>query len=327
MPEVVFELCELAFNLWETPRLIWRALRNRPDLLYARYSLFTFAPAFTSSLLQITFVLEVNDATFITRTRPLALNWIASGIEKYVFQQASLCTTISREFADLACTRWSLGSEKFVVLPNAVTPERFSPGPPSAPSNGKVLGVVGAFVPWHGLDFLIDAVAELRRSHPELRVVLVGDGPIRGAVEAQVKRLQLEEVVRFTGFVPPALVPDYLRTIDVCILPDSNAHGSPMKLFEYMAMAKPTVAPRYSPIADVIEDGETGLLFTPRDLQDFCRQTERLLVDQALAQKIGCQARLAVLKKHTWESNVRKLLASLPLPSGHADSLVEHLHG
>jgi glycosyltransferase involved in cell wall biosynthesis len=311
VPETVFEVCELAYNLWETPRLFWRAWRMHPDLLYVRYSLFTFAPALVSGVLKVPFVLEINDATFITRSRPLALQRTASRLEGYIFRSASLCVTISRQFAELACHEWNLDRRKFVVLPNAVTPDRFTPRPSTGATGGPVLGVVGAFVAWHGLDFLVEAVAQLHASHPEIRVLLVGDGPIRADVEAQVKRLKLDEVVQFTGFVPPSQVAGFLSQMDICIIPDSNSHGSPMKLFEYMAMGKPTVSPRYSPIAEVIEDGETGLLFTPRDRGDFCRQTERLLREPALAQKIGRQARQVVLEKHTWEANVRSLLAQL----------------
>lgn len=312
LPEAAFELCELAYNLWETPRLLWRSWRIDPHLLYARYSLFTFAPALVAKALKIPFVLEINDATFIKRSRPLVLHAVARTIEGYVFRQARLCVTISRQFAELAESSLRLERDKFLVLPNAITPERFSPNMRKT-GNGCVLGVVGAFVPWHGLDFLMDAVAHLRSRHPEMRVLLVGDGPIRSQIEAQVKHLQLQEVVQFTGFVPPSEVPEFLQRMDVCIIPDSNAHGSPMKLFEYMAMSKPTVAPSYPPIAEVIEDGVTGLLFAPRDLGDFIRQIRRLLQEPALADRIGRQARQHVLERHTWQENVRTLLRELQI--------------
>ncbi len=311
VPEIVFELCELGYNLWETPRLFWRAWRMHPDLLYVRYSLFTIAPALVSRVLKIPLVLEINDATFITRSRPLAMRRTARRMEGYIFRSASFCVTISHQFAKLACDELHLDRRKFVVLPNAVTPERFAPAPNNSRNANPILGVVGAFVPWHGLDFLVEAVARLHASHPEIRVLLVGDGPIRAEVEAEVKRLGLDEVIQFTGFIPPAQIPQFLRKMDICIIPDSNSHGSPMKLFEYMAMGKATLSPRYSPIVEVIEDAETGLLFAPRNLDDFCRQAERLLRDPVLAQKIGRQARQVVLEKHTWEVNVRTLLSEL----------------
>jgi len=297
--------------LWEVPRLLIEATRTRPDLLYARYSLFTFAPALTARIRKVPLVLEINDATFVRRSRPLMMRALARSIEGWVFRQAVLCTTISRKFAQMACTTFHLDPSRFLVLPNAVTPDRFVPGKPTLPRSTSVVGVVGAFVPWHGLDFLMDAIARLRVSNPSLRVLLVGDGPIRPKVEAQVHQLGLDEVVRFTGFVLPVEVPHLLREMDICVIPDSNDHGSPMKLFEYMAMGKAIIAPRYSPIEEVIEDGITGLLFRPRDLEDFCRQAERLLRDRSMREAIGQKARRAALERHTWVANVQILLRAL----------------
>jgi glycosyltransferase involved in cell wall biosynthesis len=311
LPEVAFEVCELGYNLLEVPRLLWECTQFRPDLLYARYSLFTAAPAIAARLAGIPLVLEINDATFIERSRPLAMRRLARRIESGIFRRASLCVTISRLFADLACSEHKVDRDRILVVPNAVTPERFTPLSVPEAEHPPVLGVVGAFVPWHGLDFLVAAVACLRTRNPDLRVLLVGDGPIRPTIEAQVHEHGLGDVVEFTGFVPPSEVPSLLRKMDVCIIPDSNNHGSPMKLFEYMAMAKATVAPRYPPIEEVVEDGATGLLFAPRDLEDFCRQTEKLLRDPSRRRRIGQRARAAVLESHTWEANVRRVLGVL----------------
>jgi glycosyltransferase involved in cell wall biosynthesis len=311
LPEFGFEVCELLYNLWEIPRLLLRTTRTRPDLLYARYSLFTFAPAVVARIRKVPLVLEINDATFIKRSRPLAMRAVARRIEGWIFRQAAVCVTISRTFAQMACSNFHLSPDRVLVLPNAINPNRFLPDRPPAARNATVLGVVGAFVPWHGLDFLVDAVARLRVGNPGLAVLLVGDGPIRSEIETQVHRLGLDEIVRFTGFVPPTEVPHLLREMDICVIPDSNDHGSPMKLFEYMAMGKAILAPRYSPIEEVLENGVTGLLFAPRDLEDFCCQAERLLQDRSMREALGQNARGAVLERHTWVANVQNLLCTL----------------
>ena len=203
LPEVFFELLELGYNIWEVPRLLWRMQRFRPQLLYARYSLFTVAPALTARLRRIPLVLEINDASFIERSRPLVMGWLARRIERFIFRCATLCVTISHQFAEMACRNCRIDPKRILVLPNAVTPERFVPASRACASEAVVLGTVGAFVAWHGLDFLVDAVARLRAANPGLKVLFVGDGPIRAAVEAQARQYGLEDVIEFTGFISP----------------------------------------------------------------------------------------------------------------------------
>jgi len=196
------------------------------------------------------------------------------------FRRARLCVTISRQFVKRAESILN-GTSSYLTqsLLNVFSANM------GEVRNSCVLGVVGSERLCWGLDFLIDAVAHLRSRHPPMRVLLVGDGPIRSQIEAQVERLQLQEVVQFTGFVPPPRVPEFLQRMEVCIIADSNAQGSPMKLFEYMAMNKATVAPSDPPIAEVIEDG------------------------------VASPSSPEGLEKHTWQESVRTLLRELQIPT------------
>lgn len=311
VPEIAFECFELAYNLLEVPRLLSRVSSFSPDVIYVRYSLFTFAPALVCKWRNIPMVLEVNDATFIKRSRPLVLKAIAAKIESWIFRKASLWVTISRHFAELAYAYQKVDPGKVLVVSNAVSEQRFVPGPKTSDQKRLVIGVVGAFVAWHGLDLLIQAILILRAKHYEFDVLLVGDGPTRRAIEEMVHRKALKDIVTFTGFVPSRRVPEFLRNMDICLIPDSNTHGSPMKLFEYMAMAKPTVAPRYGPIEEVLEHGSSGLLFNPGDVADFCGQIEKLMLDPVLREFIGQRARKAVLSAHTWSANARLIVHRL----------------
>jgi glycosyltransferase involved in cell wall biosynthesis len=171
--------------------------------------------------------------------------------------------------------------------------------------------VVGGFVPWHGLDHLVLSVEELLNERDELHVLLIGDGPVRAEVEELVRRLGLERRVEFTGFVPAAEVSGYIECMDVCLMPDSNEHGSPIKIFEYMAMGKAVAAPRYGPIEEVIDHGRTGVLFRPRDRADLRDAVRSLVEDAELRSRIGRAARAHVLSRHTWSANVHKVLEKL----------------
>jgi glycosyltransferase involved in cell wall biosynthesis len=99
--------------------------------------------------------------------------------------------------------------------------------------------------------------------------------------------------------------------MDVAVLPNSEAFNSPMKLFEYMSMAKPVIAPRVPAIEEVICDGENGLLFEPGDLAGFCDAVGRLHDDAGLRRRVGRNARECVLSNHTWEGNARRMLQTI----------------
>lgn len=321
-PELLFELLELVYNLWSYLTLR-RAVRGfRPDLIYDRYSLFHVAPVWLSRRSGIPLVSEVNDATVIRRTRPLALKRLARRLEGRILAGSTLVVAVSERFQELILASHDLPEESIVITPNAVDPARFERRGGAERraglglENRVVLGVVGGFVPWHGLDHLVLSVEGLLKERDDLHVLLIGDGPVRGEVEALVRRLGLERRVEFTGFVPAAEVSGYIECMDVCLMPDSNEHGSPIKIFEYMALGKAVAAPRYGPIEEVIEHGHTGVLFSPRDRAALHDAVRFLVENPELRARIGSAAREHVLAHHTWSANVLKVLARLGQPAG-----------
>lgn len=323
-PELLFELLELVYNYWSYLTLR-RAVREfRPDLIYDRYSLFHVAPSWLSQRSGIPLVTEVNDSTVIRRTRPLSLKRLARRLEGRILGRSTLVVTVSERFRELILASHDLPAESIVITPNAVDPARFARQGTSdrraslGLENQVVLGVVGGFVPWHGLDHLVLSVEQLFNERDDLHVLLIGDGPVRGEVEALVKRLGLERRVEFTGFVPAADVSGYIECMDVCLMPDSNEHGSPIKIFEYMAMGKAVAAARYGPIEEVIEHGRTGVLFRPHDRAELRDAVRSLVEDPELRSRIGRAARAHVLARHTWSANVLKVLEGLDRRPGRA---------
>lgn len=317
MPELFFELFEFVYNLYCCVSLR-RAIRSfGPDVIYDRYALFNFSPVFLARRHCLKLVLEVNDATIITRSRPLFFKGLARLIEKKVLRDAFFIVTVSEHFKSLLVSGHDIAPGKIIVLPNAVDPARFVAHREGdlrrrlGLENRFVIGVVGAFVPWHGLDFLVDSLVDFLHCQKDVRVLLVGDGPVRSQVEERIRRRGLLDSVLFTGFVPAAAVPEYLSCIDLCVMPDSNMHGSPMKIFEYMAMGKPVLAPRYGPIEEVIRHGETGWLFPPRDGEALRSAVEFLMSRETLRKEMGINARADVLLHHTWVFRIKRLLSSI----------------
>jgi glycosyltransferase involved in cell wall biosynthesis len=316
-PEWLFEVLECAYAV-HCFFVLSRAIRKyRPHLIYDRYSLFNLGPAIVARRYGVDLVTEVNDATVIERSRELFFERLARRIERVILRRSTLIVTVSDRLKQLLIDSHDLADRVFAVTPNAVDPQRFEivDGSDARHRLGlernTVIGVVGSFVSWHGLDFLVRSVACLLNQRSDCRVILVGDGPARRDVDQLVERLDLDGRVRFTGFVAPEDVPKYIACMDVCVMPDSNDHGSPIKIFEYMAMSKAVVAPAYPPIQKVIEHGKNGILFRPRDEAELRRAVGRLLDDPDLRRHLGSNARRHVLESHTWQKNVETVLSAL----------------
>lgn len=314
-PQPCFEAVELGYNLLARKALSQRLTTGEYDLVYERYALNSFIGSRLANVFDVPLVLEVNDATIIERSRPLFFTKMARRIEKAVFQRASLVITISNSFKELIVSNYEYPQEKILVLPNAIDTKRFDMGRRDrlnkrdlgVPDDRIVIGCAGAFVPWHGLEFLVEAIADLVQSH-KLFLLFIGDGPVREQVEKIARANSIEGQVLFTGFLSSDQVPQYLDLLDICVIPDSNSHCSPMKLFEYMVMAKPIVLPRYQPLLDVLSEGSEGLFFDPHDTKGLRDAIMLLVHSAALRNELGAGARVLSLEKHTWEKHCSKVL-------------------
>ena len=175
-----------------------------------------------------------------------------------------------------------------------------------------VVGFVGSFHKWHDVDGLIDAFAPLVAADGRRRLLLVGDGHDRKKLEKKVASLDLSDKVIFTGKVPHEDVPNYLAAMDVTTVPYQPIEDfffSPMKLFEGMAVGRPTVAANLGQIPDIVRHGETGWLYPAGDNRKLSEGVEMLLQDRPLATRIGTAARRHVLDNYTWTHVTNEVLA------------------
>jgi glycosyltransferase involved in cell wall biosynthesis len=113
----------------------------------------------------------------------------------------------------------------------------------------------------------------------------------------------------FTGEVPHSEIPVYIAAMDIAIIPDFNTYGSPMKLFEYMAMGKAIVAPDVPPIKEIVEEGKTALVFERKNSIQAVKCIEALIRDKELRNKLGIRARNVVLNSHTWDQNAKRIVS------------------
>lgn len=332
LPNIFFKILEIFYNIriWLAGRhaiLRMSTIDSPPDFIYERYSYFSFAMSFLSKKYKIPLILEVNTTCLDYDVREIRLKWIATKIESYVFKRAYLISTVSKYLKNQILNHYHLPEKRIVVIPNAIDPDDFRESEHSGADSklkeaisftrGKfVIGFTGIFVAWHGLEFLIDIfstlIKDVEYEHP-LCLLLVGDGPMRRSIEKKIEAKSISGRIKITGVVEHRQIKHYLSLFDIAILPDSNPFGSPMKIFEYMAMRTPIVAPRYTPIEEVIRDRDNGVLFTPRNQEDCIGQIKRLIYQPEFRVRLGEKAREDVLRKHTWDKNVEKLLERIRL--------------
>jgi glycosyltransferase involved in cell wall biosynthesis len=171
----------------------------------------------------------------------------------------------------------------------------------------------GAFRAWHGAVHLVEAVRRLRaRGRPEVKAVLVGDGPELTRVRRAADGV---DGITFTGALPHEQVPACLAAADIGVAPfDVSAHPtlahefhwSPLKVFEYMAAGLPVVAPRIPRLESIVRDGQEGVLYDATDPDGLAAAIERL-GDRDLRQRLGAAARDRVVAHFSWGEHCRRL--------------------
>jgi glycosyltransferase involved in cell wall biosynthesis len=179
-----------------------------------------------------------------------------------------------------------------------------------------VVGFSGTFGEWHGIPALAEALPRVCQARPNVRWLLIGDGPLRHRIDEAVKNHALADRVSQPGLVPHADMPAYLAACDVLVSPHGRQadggefFGSPTKLFEYMAAGRPIVASAVGQIAEVLQDEQSALLVPPDDPEALAAAIVRLVDDPCLRTRLGNTARQAAVERHTWRQNAERLLAS-----------------
>jgi glycosyltransferase involved in cell wall biosynthesis len=175
--------------------------------------------------------------------------------------------------------------DQFVTIPSGVDLTEVVTAPPVRLVTGApVVGAVARLVPVKGLQYLIDAAPEILRRVPEARFVLVGDGEMRAALEAQARGMGLADRVTFSGFRKD--VPSVMAGMDLVVLPSLN-EGMGRVLVMAMALGKPIVATKVGGVAELLGGGESGLLVPPRDPQALAEAVTAILEDPGRARCFG----------------------------------------
>ncbi|MGP1384838.1 MAG: glycosyltransferase family 4 protein [Thainema sp.] len=306
------------------------------DLVYERYSLWSYSAMEYAQHMGIPGLLEVNAPLIEEQAqhRSLINRDVAEQVAQRVFQSASGIIAVSQAVKQYL-SNW-VSAENIHVIPNGVDHHRFlNRCQPShrAASDTFTVGFVGSLKPWHGLSHLVNAFDQLYQRVPKARLLIVGNGPQSESLIADLQQRNLQAVTHLTGAVPPAAIPKLLSAMDVAVAPypaSAEFYFSPLKVVEYMAAGLPVVASHIGQISELIDDGVTGLLCPPGNEAALATALEQLWQSPPLRRDLGQAARQQILTHHTWDTIAQRILAiaqvhTLPLPNSPTRQL-PHLH-
>jgi glycosyltransferase involved in cell wall biosynthesis len=232
--------------------------------------------------------------------------------DRLTWRLADCWTVNAPVLIDLLARRERIDRARIDLIPTAVDVERFRPAEDrsAAPMDARLV-CVGRLDRLKGHDTLLEAFVLVVAEQPRATLRLVGDGPRRAALEAQVARHGLGHHVTFTGSAGD--VRPFLHGADVFVLA-SDTEGLPGAVLEAMACGLPVVATDVGGTSHAVLDGDTGLLVAPHDPSALARAVCRLLADRGAAQAMGHRGRARAVEQFSVSATV-----------GHADALYERL--
>ncbi len=314
LPKALYELMEFAYAGVAYRKLARAVREHRPDCLYERYNLFLPAGVWIKRKFNLPMLLEVNAPIFEERKKyhGIALPWLARWTESAAWRGADLVLPVTEVLAQRVIDA-GVPRARIVVIPNGIDWSKFGTVPDSDAAKFKlgvqgrvVLGFTGFMREWHGLERVVELIAQHR--HDPWHLFLVGDGPARASIEQRARDLGVADRVTITGVVGRDHVADYVAAFDVALQPDVVDYASPLKLFEYLALARAVVAPDKPNIREVLTHERNALLFDPDDAAAFTRVIERLACDEGLRRSLAAEARATIERDgYTWDRNAERV--------------------
>lgn len=198
------------------------------------------------------------------------------------------------------------------ITPFGVDVHRFRPDPAKRDASKITIGTVKKYHPFYGIDLLVRAFARVRQrfleSEPEigrrLRLMLVGSGDHKAEIEALVRSLGISDVSDVLGPVPHHEVPNYLNRLDVYVCP-SRSESFGVAVLEASACGVPVVVTNVGGLPEVVEDGKTGFIVPPEDLDALVDAVETLVRRPDLRSQMGQAGREMVARRYSWDESVR----------------------
>jgi len=242
---------------------------------------------------------------------------LTRALESYALKRADAVTTICEGLRRDIVAR-GIPADKITVIPNAVDIDKFAVGGVADQAlkaklglaDARLIGFIGSFYAYEGLDILLRAVPALTAERPDLRVLLVGGGPEDARLRQLAKDLGIADKVVFTGRVPHDQVQMYYDLLDVLVYPRLSMRltdlVTPLKPLEAMAQGRVLAASDVGGHLELIADGKTGVLFKADDPRALADKVGALVDAQAEWPKLRDAGRQYVETERNWKASVTR---------------------
>jgi len=218
-------------------------------------------------------------------------------INVFTIDGANAITAVSGFLAKEAYERLGIKKE-IMVIPNFVDVEIYAPARASKKRNNRdvVITHISNFRPVKRIQDIVHALNIVVKQAPDAKLLLVGDGPERHAIERLIDKLGLKHNIMLTGYRSD--ISNVLKCSDIVVL-SSETESAPLTLLEGMSTGLPVIATRVGGIPEIVEDGLNGFLVEPKHPEALAQKILELNSNEKLRERIGADARKRVLEKYT----------------------------
>ena len=313
---------------WVEERILFKHFQHRilevaefekADIIHAHVPYRVGIPALRAARrLNIPFVYEMRgmwEESAIASGR-----WKAGGLahlrfrrmETKVLRSADVVVCISNTLRDEAISR-GVSPDRIFVVPNAVTHDSQISNEPNSLSEVKeqlgkkpVVGYIGSLRELEGVDFTARAVAQIREQGIDAKLFVLSSESGQSELKSHCQELGIQDHVHIFGPVPHEQVSHFYNLIDVFVVsrPDTRVTRlvTPLKPFEAMYHSRPLIMSNLPALAEIVEDGVTGILYPPGDLSKLTQSISIVLNDREFGEKLGNAAREWIISERTWEN-------------------------
>lgn len=294
-----------AAGKWSYLTKIWKLkslLRElNPDILHTHYaSSYGLLASFVKHPRKILSVWG-NDVIVFPYSNSLFKAMVRRSLQKTHY------ITATSQFLVQSVKRLNSNIEKISVIPFGIDPARFDYHQ-RIPTSKIKIGIAKSLRPKYGVDVLIRAFCLLSKHYRDIELLIAGRGEFESKYKQLAKDLQLDERVKFLGFIDHDRLPEFLYELDIFAMPSvSDGESFGVAAVEASSTGLPVVATRVGGVPEVVMDNKTGFLVERENVKELADALEKLILDPGLRDKMGRAGRAFVEDNYRWESNLKTM--------------------
>jgi len=290
-------------------RLVHIIKKNKIDFIHSQGSRADFFARIAGSIAGVPY----NVCTIAAPIEKFDIGIIHKGIYRFLDRLTENCVdrfiVVSDALEKLLTVKRKIFGKRVVKIYNGIELQKYHSSGTfdnlrielGIPGNAFLIGAIGRIIPSKGLEYLIEAMKVILVTHPEARLIIVGEGPVKDDLITKCKIMGIKDQVIFSGFIDD--IRKVLVSIDLLAFP-SLSEGFPMTILEAMAMEKPIIATCIDGVMEQISDAVEGLLVPPGNSEALMQAMKKVMEDRALACTLGSAARRKVENEFTVEKMI-----------------------